>query len=161
MLHFIMGALLTLPAPSPEPPPCETRRFFCGGIRLVPSDPEARKMWVGNALATLADGVVTSINTRGNPQMEANVVMRPFVRGRLPGLLLGWTAMQMGQHALDQRFHISDTRMQGFAMQQHISGIASWLSPRTYAWTPGQWQAYHQPIAEAAWIRYDATAGKF
>jgi hypothetical protein len=161
VLHFIMGVLLTLPAPTPAPPPpCSQRRFFCGAVRLIPAGSEARRMWIGTAVATLADGVITAINTHGDPQLESNPVMRPFVRARLPGLLLGWTAMQIGQHVLDEGFHLSDERMQAFSLQQHISGVASWLSPRTYAWTPNEWESYHQPIAEAAWIRFDATAGR-
>lgn len=161
MLPFIMAALLTVPAPSPPPsPPCVAHRLFCGAIRIVPRDPSERTVFVSNAIATLADGIVTAIHTHGDPQLEQNLALRPFIRGGLPGLLLGWSVMQIGQHAIDRRFHLSDERMQGFALQQHISGIASWLSPRTFAWTPNEWEAYHQPIAEAAWIRYDATAGK-
>lgn len=163
MLPFVLGALLVVPAPSPSPvPPCKAaHRMFCGPIRLLPADPQARSVFIGNEIATLIDGIVTAKNTRGNPSLEANPVVRPFVRGGLGGLLLGWSAMEIGQHAVTRQFHLSDSRFDSFTLRQHVSGVASWLSPRTYAWMPNEWEAYHQPFAEAAWIRFDATAGRY
>lgn len=162
MLHLLLAIVLTQPAPTPTPPdPCKAaHRVLCGRIRLVPADADKRRVFVGNMIASLIDGVVTANDTHGNPSLEGNPVMRPFVRGRLPELLLGWGSMEIAQHTVAHTFHLSDSRLDAFAMSQHLSGVASWLSPRTYGWMPNQWAAYHQPIAESAWIRYDATAGR-
>lgn len=163
MLSFVLSALLLESPPTPSPaPPCQAaHRLVCGPIRLVPRDPEERDAFVGNAIATLVDGVVTAKNTHGNPALEGNPVMRPFVRGGLPGLLLGWTSMEIGQRAIARRFHLDDSRLETMTLNQHLSGIASWLSPRTYGWMPNEWQMYHQPCVEQVWMRYDATAGKY
>lgn len=163
MLSFVLGALLVVPAPTPSPvDPCKAaHRIVCGPIRLFPKDPLARGALIDNAIATLFDGIVTAKHTHGDPSLEANPVMRPFVRGGLGGLLLGWSAMEIGQRSIARQFHLSDSRADAFAFRQHVSGVASWLSPRTYAWMPGEWEAYHQPFAEAAWIRFDATAGRY
>lgn len=162
MLHVLLGALLVVASPTASPAPCNgAHHLFCGAIRLVPRDPDARRAFVSNAVATLFDGIVTAKNTHGDPSLEANPVVRPFIRGRLPGLLLGWSAMEAGQHVVARTFHLDDGRVEAFTLQQHVSGIASWLSPRTYAWMPNEWAAYHQPYAEAAWIRFNATGGRY
>jgi hypothetical protein len=163
MLSFLLSALLVSPTPTPSPvPACRAaHHLFCGPIRLIPRDPEERDAFLGNAVATLLDGIVTAKNTHGNPALEGNPVMRPFVRGGLPGLLLGWTSMDVGQRAFAHQFHIADSHIETMTMSQHLSGIASWLSPRTYGWMPDEWQMYHQPVVEFAWIRYDATAGHY
>ena len=163
MLHFVLAVLLTPATPLPPPPdPCKaTHRLFCGPIRFVPRDGDERRAFVANTIATLVDGVVTSVNTHGNPALEANPVVRPFVRGGLPNLLLGWSAMELVQRSAAHAFRLSDTRMEAITTEQHVSGIASWLSPRTYGWMPGEWQEYHQPFAEDAWIRFDATGGRY
>jgi len=163
MFSFLLGALLVVvPTPTPAPAPCQAaHRLFCGPIRLVPQDPVERNAFVGNAIATLIDGIVTATNTRGNPALEANPAMRPFVRGGLPGLLLGWASMEVGQRAIAREFHLDDSRVETMTLSQHLSGIASWLSPRTYGWIPNEWQMYHQPLVENAWIRYDANAGRY
>jgi hypothetical protein len=160
---LLSASLVVVPTPTPRPvPPCQAaHRLFCGPIRLVPRDPQERTAFVDNAIATLIDGVVTATNTRGNPSLEANPVMRPFVRGGLPGLLLGWTGMEVGQRTIARRFHLDDTRIESMTLSEHLSGIASWLSPRTYGWVPNEWQMYHQPAVEAAWIRWDANAGRY
>jgi hypothetical protein len=162
MLHVFLAALLVVPAPTPSPAPCRAaHRLICGAIRIVPSDSQARGAVVSNALATLVDGIVTAKNTRGNPALEANPMVRPFIRGGLPGLLLGWTTLEIGQHALMREFHLTDSRVETAALDQHLSGIASWLSPRTFGWMPDEWDAYHQPYSEAAWIRFNATGGHY
>lgn len=162
MLHFLLAALLVVPAPTPSPAPCQAaHRFLCGPIRLIPRDSQARDAVMGNAIATFVDGIVTAKNTRGNPALEANPMVRPFVRGGLPGLLLGWTTLEIGQHALAREFHLDDSRVETFTLGQHLSGIASWLSPRTFAWMPDEWSAYHQPYTEASWIRFNATGGRY
>jgi len=163
MLSFLLGALLldTPPTPSPAPPCQAAHRVFCGPIRLVPADPQERNAFVGNAIATLFDGIVTAKNTHGNPALEANPVVRPFVRGGLPDLFLGWMSMEVGQRAIARQFHLADSRIETMSLSEHLSGIASWLSPRTYGWVPNEWQMYHQPFVENAWIRYDATAGHY
>lgn len=161
MLHLLLSTLLVVPSPTPSPLPCKTaHHMFCGPIRLMPREPQARVAFIGNAIATLVDGIVTSVNTHGNPALEANPVVRPFVRGGLPELLAGWSALEIGQHFVTHEFHLSDSRVETFTFQQHVSGVASWLSPRTYAWLPNEWEAYHQPFAEAAWMRFDATGGR-
>ncbi|MGB6984785.1 MAG: hypothetical protein WBD74_02280 [Candidatus Aquilonibacter sp.] len=104
---------------------------------------------------------MTAKNTHGNPALESNPFVRPFVRGGLPGLLLGWAGMEVGQRAIARQFHLEDSRIETMTLSQHLSGIASWLSPRTYGWVPNEWQMYHQPWVEQAWIRYDATAGRY
>jgi hypothetical protein len=162
MLHVFLAALLAVPAPAPSPAPCKSaHRLFCGPIRILPRDGDARGAVIGNAIATLVDGVVTAKNTHGNPALEANPMVRPFVRGGLPGLLLSWTTIDIGQHALAREFHLADARVETAALGAHLSGIASWLSPRTYGWMPDEWDAYHQPYEEAAWIRFNATAGHY
>lgn len=163
MLSFVLGVLLLAPVPTPSPaPPCyAAHRLFCGTIRLVPRDPQERSAFVSNAIATLVDGIVTAKNTHGNPALEGNPVVRPFVRFGLPGLLFGWASMEVGQRAIAHHFHVDDSRIETMTLSQHLSGIASWLSPRTYGWVPNEWQMYHQPAIEGAWMRYDATAGKY
>jgi hypothetical protein len=162
MLHVIFAALLLVPATTTPSDPCKAaHRLICGPIRIVPRDPNARRAMIANAVVTLADGIVTSVNTHGNPTLEGDPLVRPFVRGGLPHLLLGWASMEIGHRALAHAFHLSDRRVEDFTIREHVAGIASWLSPRTYAWMPNEWQAYHQPYAEAAWIRYDATLGKY
>ncbi|HTX56875.1 MAG TPA: hypothetical protein VMD47_07205 [Candidatus Acidoferrales bacterium] len=161
MLPFLLGALLAVPAASPSPPCQAAHRLFCGAIRLVPRDPQERRAFVGNAIGTLIDGIVTARNTRGNPALEGNPFVRPFVRGGFGELLLGWTGMEIGQRSIAHHFHLEDTRIESMALSEHLSGIASWLSPRTYGWIPNEWQAYHQPYIEGAWVRFDATGGRF
>lgn len=163
MLHFVLAVLLQPAAtPSPAPDPCKAaHRLICGPIRFVPRDSQERQAFIGNTIATLVDGIVTAQNTRGNPALEGNPVVRPFVRGGLPDLLLGWASMEVAQRSVAHTFHLSDERMETFTMRQHVSGVASWLSPRTYAWTPDEWESYHQPFAEDAWIRFDASGGRY
>ena len=163
MLSLLLGVLVLSPVPTPPPaPPCQAaHRLFCGPIRLVPQNPQERNAFVGNAIATLFDGIVTAKNTHGNPALEGNPIVRPFVHGGLPGLLLGWAGMEVGQRAIAKEFHLDDSRIETMTLSEHLSGIASWLSPRTYGWVPNEWQMYHQPIVEGAWMRYDATAGKY
>jgi hypothetical protein len=162
MLHLLLAIVLTQPAPaSPPADPCKTEhRLFCGPIRIVPRNPQRRNAFVANMIASVVDGVVTNSRTRGNPALEGNPIMRPFIRGGVAGMLLGWGSMEVTQHFVARTFHLSDARLDSFALAQHVSGVASWLSPRTYGWMPNEWAAYHQPIAESAWIRYNATAGK-
>lgn len=163
MFSLLASVLVMLPTPTPSPiPPCQAaHRLFCGPIRLVPRDPEAREAFIGNAIATLVDGIVTAKNTHGDPKLEGNPVVRPFVRGGFPSLLLGWASMEAGQHALARHFHLDDARIESMTLSQHVSGIASWLSPRTYGWVPNEWQMYHQPLVEQAWIRWDASGSRY
>lgn len=163
MFSLLLGVLLLTPLPTPLPtPPCHTaHRLFCGPIHFVPSDPQDRGAFLGNAIATLFDGIVTAKNTRGNPALEGNPMVRPFVRGGLPDLFLGWASLEIGQRAIAHHFHVEDSRIEAMTLSQHLSGIASWLSPRTFGWVPNEWQMYHQPAVEGAWMRYDVTAGKY
>jgi hypothetical protein len=163
MLPLFLGALLVAPTPTPSPSdPCKTaHRLFCGSIHLVPRDPQERVAFVDNAIATFVDGIVTATNTHGNPALEANPVVRPFVRGGLPGLLFGWASMDIGQRVIAQRFHLEDSRIESMALSEHLSGIASWLSPRTFGWVPNEWQMYHQPAIEDAWMRWDVSGGRW
>ncbi len=163
MFSLVLSALLVVPTPTPAPAdPCKTaHRLFCGSIRFVPRDPQERSTFIDNAIATFVDGIVTATNTHGNPSLEANPVVRPFVRGRLPGLLFGWATMDIGQRAIARKFHLDDSRIESMTLSQHLSGIASWLSPRTYGWVPNEWEMYHQPAIEDAWMRYDATNGQY
>jgi hypothetical protein len=47
--------------PSPAPDPCAAHRgLFCGRIRIVPADPDARRIWYLRAASELADAIVSS-----------------------------------------------------------------------------------------------------
>jgi hypothetical protein len=143
-------------SPTPAPDPC-AHRIFCGRIRIVPADPAERRSFFANAIASLVDGIVTAHYVNGNPANESDPIVRPFVRGGMPALMLGWGVMELGQRNLARSFHISEDRADDFTLGSHISGVASWLSPRAYAWGVPPRLIYSDPYVEQSWIRYDST----
>jgi hypothetical protein len=160
MLSLLMASLVTVvnvASPSPSPNPC-ARRIFCGRIRLVPADPDERRSFYANAVASFVDGVVTAHYVRGNPSNESDPIVRPFVRSGLPSLTFGWSLMEIGQRTVAHVFHLNEARTDDFTLSQHMSGVASWLSPQTYSWGVAPKLIYSNPYIEQRWIMYDATA---
>jgi hypothetical protein len=149
-------AILTPALPTPAPNPC-AHRLFCGPIRIVPSDPVERRSFLANAAASLADGIVTAHFTHGIPSNESDPIVRPFVSGGIPTMMFGWGVMELGQRSIAHDFHLSESRADDFTLGGHISGVASWLSPRTYAWGVPPRLVYSNPYIEQVWIRYDST----
>lgn len=51
--------------PSPEPNPCAAHRgLFCGRIRIVPADSDARRIWYLRAASEVADALISSAAQR-------------------------------------------------------------------------------------------------
>jgi hypothetical protein len=51
--------------PSPAPDPCAAHRgLFCGRIRIVPADPNARRIWYLRAASEFADALISSAAQR-------------------------------------------------------------------------------------------------
>jgi hypothetical protein len=51
--------------PSPAPDPCAAHRgLFCGRIRIVPADPDARRIWYLRAASEIADALISSAAER-------------------------------------------------------------------------------------------------
>jgi hypothetical protein len=158
MLSFALAILTAMAAVSPSPPPdpC-AHRAFCGPIRLVPADPVQRRSFYANVAASIVDGIVTSHFAHGDPANEANPVVRPFVRNGLPSLVLGWGLMEIGQRSVARTFHLNEARVDDFTLSQHIAGVASWLSPVTYAWGTPPKLIYGNSYIQQRWIIYDVA----
>jgi hypothetical protein len=98
-----------------------------GPIHLLPSDPRERSAFLTSVAATIVDGLVTSHGTRGNPALEANPFLRPFVRGRMPTLMLGWTLSEIATHALTRKWSAEERAQLDFwSAGQHAAGVSSW-----------------------------------
>jgi hypothetical protein len=159
MLPLLLASLTALvsPAlPTPVSNPC-VHRIFCGAIRIVPRDPVERRAFLANAAASLVDGIVTAHFTRGVASNESDPIVRPFVGGGIPAMMFGWGVLEIGQRSIARDFHLSQTRADDFTLGGHVSGVASWLSPRTYAWGLPPRLIYSNPYVEQVWIRYDST----
>jgi hypothetical protein len=136
------------------PNPC-AHRWFCGPIRLVPKTADGRRALLADIGLAVFDGILTRNGTGGNPAYEADPLVRPFVRGGLPSMAAGWLSLGLLRSTLAHTAHIDPGWTTWYEAGQHLAGIASWLSPRTYAFGLIR-SAYQMPGVESAWIRYDA-----
>jgi hypothetical protein len=165
MLPLLLATVVTTlpiasPSPSPVPDPC-AHRLFCGKIRFVPQNADERRAFFANAEASLIDGIVTAHYVRGNPVNEADPIVRPFVRNGLPSLALGWGLIEIGQRSAMRAFHLNESRADDFTLGGHVSGVASWLSPRTYSWGVSPKLIYSNPYVQQRWIMYDAMPASY
>ncbi len=123
-----------------------------GPIRIMPRDLAARRAFFANTELALLDGLITMHGTGGNPALEADPAVRPFVRGGLASLAFGWAAGEIAQRSIAHTLHFNPARLDYFSASSHLAGIASWMSPHTYAFGLNPWD-YGDPITAAFWIR--------
>jgi hypothetical protein len=137
--------------------PCN-HRWFCGPIRLLPTSVEGRRALLVDIGLAVFDGILTRNGTGGNPAYEADPVVRPFIRGGLPSMAAGWLSLALLRSSLAHSAHIDPGWTTWYEAGQHLAGIASWLSPRTYAFGLIR-SSYQTPVVEDAWIRHNAIYG--
>jgi hypothetical protein len=102
-----------------------------GPIRLLPSDPDERRALLANFAAALADGIVTAHGTHGDPGLETDPFVRPFVRGGMQSLMTAWI-FQIGLRQMLIHNAATRTSLDRYETSQHIFGFGSWLSPDSY-----------------------------
>lgn len=126
-----------------------------GPIHLLPRDPSERGALLLDLGTALVDGIITQHGTHGDPRLEADPVVRPFVRGGLTSMMAAWTAQIIVRRSI---FHSTQLReaVDHREAALHILGVGSWLSPITYGWgdiPPSL--ALKAPQTEARWFYLD------
>ena len=128
-----------------------------GPVRLLPRTLVERRALYLDAGVALLDGLITAHGTRGDPAAEGNPAMRPFIRGGVGMILSAFVVQTIAERTISRRWAPQQRALLlDRDADAHVSGVASWLSPMAYSWSPYMAAGImHGPIEERDWSAYD------